>query len=83
MKLVTRCGGGGRRKPLYNGFQGLGGISGLGLDAYPGVPTRQPVRPLVRPLDAQYQLFQNFDLNVAQLLLTGEDFNDLVQVNGV
>ena len=55
------------------------GISGLGLDAYPqDVPTRQACAAVGQTrLMHNYQLlFQNFDLNVAQLLLTAEDLND-------
>lgn len=54
------------------------GISGLGLSSYPeDVKTRQACASLgqARLMHNYQSLFQNFDLNVAQLLLTADDFN--------
>lgn len=55
------------------------GISGLGLDAYPSdVPTRQACASIgqTRLMHHYQSLFQNFDLDVAQLLLTAYDFEN-------
>lgn len=53
------------------------GISQLGLSEYPAdVPTRQACAAVgqTRLMHAYESLFNNFDLNVAQLLLTADDF---------
>lgn len=55
------------------------GISGLGLDSYPAdVPTRQACAAVgqTRLMHAYENLFRNFGLSVAQLLLTAVDLND-------
>lgn len=54
------------------------GISGLGLKEYPNdVPTRQACAAVgqTRLMHAYENLFRNFGLSVAQLLLTADDFN--------
>lgn len=54
------------------------GISALGLKAYPSdVPTRQACASVGQTslMHIYESLFQNFDLHVAQLLLTAEDLN--------
>ncbi|MFT5905702.1 MAG: glutamate 5-kinase [Cryomorphaceae bacterium] len=55
------------------------GISGLGLKEYPSdVPTRQACAAVgqTRLMHAYENLFRNFGLSVAQLLLTADDLND-------
>ncbi|PQJ27886.1 glutamate 5-kinase [Rubritalea profundi] len=55
------------------------GISQLGLNEYPSdVPTRQACAAVgqTRLMHAYENLFNNFELNVAQLLLTADDFRD-------
>ena len=55
------------------------GISGLGLKEYPAdVPTRQACAAVgqTRLMHAYENLFRNFGVSVAQLLLTADDFND-------
>lgn len=54
------------------------GISGLNLESYPtDVPTRQACASIgqTRLMHSYQSLFQNFNLNVAQLLLTAADLN--------
>ena len=54
------------------------GISGMHLEEYPAdVPTRQACAAIgqARLMNAYENLFQNFDLSVAQLLLTAEDLD--------
>jgi glutamate 5-kinase len=55
------------------------GISGLGLKEYPlDVPTRQACAAVgqTRLMHAYENLFRNFGISVAQLLLTADDLND-------
>ncbi|MFT5883090.1 MAG: glutamate 5-kinase [Crocinitomicaceae bacterium] len=55
------------------------GISRLGLNEYPSdIPTRQACAAVGQTLlmHAYESLFSNFELNVAQLLLTAADFDD-------
>ncbi|MFC4991051.1 glutamate 5-kinase [Rubritalea tangerina] len=55
------------------------GVSQLGLHEYPSdVPTRQACAAVgqTRLMHAYENLFSNFDLSVAQLLLTADDFRD-------
>jgi glutamate 5-kinase len=55
------------------------GVSQLGLTEYPSdVPTRQACAAIgqTRLMHAYENLFNNFELNVAQLLLTADDFRD-------
>lgn len=55
------------------------GVSGLGLSDYPSdVPTRQACASVgqTRLMHAYENLFRNFGLSVAQLLLTADDLND-------
>ena len=55
------------------------GISQLGLTEYPAdIPTRQACAAVgqTRLMHAYENLFNNFDLNVAQLLLTADEFRD-------
>ena len=56
------------------------GISGLGLKEYPAdVPTRQACAAVgqTRLMHAYENLFRNFGISVAQLLLTADDLNDV------
>jgi len=62
------------------------GISALGLNEYPNdVPTRQACAAVgqTRLMHAYENLFRNFGLSVAQLLLTADDFNVESRINGV
>ena len=62
------------------------GISQLGLSEYPSdVPTRQACAAVgqTRLMHAYESLFNNFDLNVAQLLLTADDFSDAARLSRV
>ena len=62
------------------------GISALGLNEYPNdVPTRQACAAVgqTRLMHAYENLFRKFDLSVAQLLLTADDFNVESRVNRV
>ncbi len=55
------------------------GVSQLGLTEYPSdVPSRQACAAIgqTRLMHAYENLFNNFELNVAQLLLTADDFRD-------
>ncbi len=59
------------------------GISQLGLSEYPSdVPTRQACAAVgqTRLMHAYENLFNNFELNVAQLLLTADDLCDSVRL---
>lgn len=62
------------------------GVSQLGLQEYPtDVPTRQACAAVgqARLMNAYESLFNQFDLNVAQLLLTADDFNSIVRSSRV
>lgn len=62
------------------------GISQLGLTEYPSdVPTRQACAAVgqTRLMHAYENLFNNFELNVAQLLLTADDFRDPARLGRV
>ena len=62
------------------------GISQLGLTEYPAdIPSRQACAAVgqTRLMHAYENLFNNFDLNVAQLLLTADEFRDAERLKRV
>ena len=62
------------------------GISRLGLTEYPAdIPSRQACAAVgqTRLMHAYENLFNNFDLNVAQLLLTADEFRDTERLKRV
>lgn len=62
------------------------GVAQIGLTEYPtDVPTRQACAAVgqTRLMHAYENLFNNFDLSVAQLLLTADDFRDLKRLTRV
>ncbi len=68
----------GRRCILVSSGAVGAGISGLGLTSYPDdIKTRQACASIgqTRLIHTYQSLFQSFNLNVAQLLLTADDFN--------